>query len=209
MEEDALGGPALVALGVDVLPANWPKSIVSHDHRPKKAYYQLAQINQPLVALRNAARQALIERYDSLIAGGRYHNSKDFMRFPRLGKKKFYYEPYITVAHRDIQAGRSILSAIKKKDVMLHFPYHSFDHFIDLLRESSIDPYVTSIQITLYRLARNSSVINALMNAARNGKSVTTVVELQARFDEEANILWGNKLLSAAATLALLLEQLL
>jgi polyphosphate kinase len=77
---------------------------------------------------------------------------------------------------------------------MLFFPYHPFDHFIDLLREASIDPSVTSIQITLYRLARNSSVINALLNAVRNGKSVTTVVELQARFDEEANILWGNKL---------------
>jgi len=77
---------------------------------------------------------------------------------------------------------------------MLFFPYNPFDHFIDLLREASIDPLVTSIQITLYRLARNSSVINALMNAVRNGKKVTTVVELQARFDEEANILWGNKL---------------
>ena len=77
---------------------------------------------------------------------------------------------------------------------MLFFPYHPFDHFIDLLREASIDPLVTSIQITLYRLARNSSVINALLNAVRNGKTVTTVVELQARFDEEANILWGNKL---------------
>ena len=90
---------------------------------------------------------------------------------------------------------KALLSAIKKKDIMLFFPYHPFDHFIDLLREASIDPYVTSIQITLYRLARNSSVINALLNAVRNGKDVTTVVELQARFDEEANILWGNKLL--------------
>jgi polyphosphate kinase len=131
---------------------------------------------------------------DVVIPADRYHNSKDFMRFPNLGKKKFYYEPMIPLAHRDIQQGKSILSAIKKKDIMLCFPYHSFDHFIDLLREASIDPYVTSIQITLYRLARNSSVINALLNAARNGKHVTTVVELQARFDEEANILWGNKL---------------
>ena len=78
---------------------------------------------------------------------------------------------------------------------MLYFPYNSFDHFIDMLREASIDPTVESIQITLYRLARNSSVINALLNAVRNGKQVTTVVELQARFDEEANIIWGNKLL--------------
>jgi polyphosphate kinase len=132
---------------------------------------------------------------DVVIPAERYQNLKDFMHFPNLGKKKFYYEPLIPIPHRDIQPGKSILSAIKKRDLMLYFPYHPFDHFIDLLREASIDPYVTSIQITLYRLARNSSVINALMNAVRNGKSVTTVVELQARFDEEANILWGNKLM--------------
>ncbi len=132
---------------------------------------------------------------DVIIPGNRYHNFKDFMKFPFLGKKKFYYEPLIPIPHKDIQPGKSILSAIKKKDIMLFFPYHPFDHFIDLLREASIDPYVTSIQITLYRLARNSSVINALLNAVRNGKKVTTVVELQARFDEEANILWGNKLM--------------
>jgi polyphosphate kinase len=132
---------------------------------------------------------------DVIIPGERYHNFKDFMKFPYLGKKKFYYEPLKPVPHRDIQPGKSILSAINKKDIMLFFPYHPFDHFIDLLREASIDPYVVSIQITLYRLARNSSVINALMNAVRNSKKVTTVVELQARFDEEANILWANKLM--------------
>jgi len=132
---------------------------------------------------------------DVIIPGDRYHNFKDFMRFPFLGKKKFYFEPLVPIQHKDIQQGKSILSAIKKKDIMLFFPYHPFDHFIDLLREASIDPYVTSIQITLYRLATNSSVINALLNAVRNGKKVTTIVELQARFDEEANILWGNKLM--------------
>jgi len=129
-----------------------------------------------------------------IIPSNRYHNFKDFMKFPKLGQKQFYNEDLFPVYHRDIQHGKSILSAVKKKDIMLFFPYHPFDHFIDLLREASIDPYVTSIQITLYRLARNSSVINALLNAVRNGKDVTTVVELQARFDEEANIHWGNKL---------------
>ena len=132
---------------------------------------------------------------DVVIPANRYHNFKDFMKFPNLGRKKFYYEPLVPIPHRDIQPGKSILAAIKKKDIMLFFPYHPFDHFIDLLREASIDPNVTAIQITLYRLARNSSVINALLNAVRNGKNVTTVVELQARFDEEANILWGNKLM--------------
>ncbi|HEX2921073.1 MAG TPA: polyphosphate kinase 1 [Bacteroidales bacterium] len=133
---------------------------------------------------------------DVTIPANRYHNFKDFMKFPAMGKKKFYYEPLLPINHRDILTGKSILSAIHKKDIMLYFPYHPFDHLIDLLREASIDPYVTSIEITLYRLARNSSVINALMNAVRNGKEVTTVVELQARFDEEANILWGNKLMA-------------
>ncbi len=132
---------------------------------------------------------------DVMIPGNRYHNFKDFMNFPHTGRKKFYFDPMVPVPHRDIQPGKSILSVIKKKDVMIFFPYHPFEHFIDLLREASIDPYVTSIHITLYRLARNSSVINALLNAVRNGKKVTTVVELQARFDEEANILWGNKLM--------------
>ncbi len=129
------------------------------------------------------------------VPGNRYHNFKDFMNFPRLKSRKFYFEPLPPIHHRDIIPGKSILSAMHKKDIMLYFPYHPFDHFIDLLREASIDPSVTSIQITLYRLARNSSVINALLNAVRNGKKVTTIVELQARFDEEANILWGNKLM--------------
>ncbi len=132
---------------------------------------------------------------DVIIPSNRYHNFKDFMKFPNLGKKEFYNEELVPVPHRNIALGKSILAAVKNKDILLFFPYHPFDQFIDMLREASIDPAVTSIQITLYRLARNSSVINALLNAVRNGKHVTTVVELQARFDEEANIHWGNKLL--------------
>lgn len=126
---------------------------------------------------------------DVIIPADRYHNLKDLIKIPYLGKSKFYYDPLVSLPHKDIVPGKSILSAMKKRDIMLFFPYHPFDYLIDLLREASIDPYVTSIQITLYRLARNSSVVNALLNAVRNGKSVTTVVELQARFDEEANIL--------------------
>lgn len=132
---------------------------------------------------------------DVIIPGNRYHNFKDFMSFPHLENKKFYYPSLIPISHPGLKNGESILSAMKKKDIMLHFPFNSFDYIIDLLQEASLDPFVTTIQITLYRLARNSSVINALLNAARNGKKITTIVELQARFDEEANIIWGNKLL--------------
>jgi polyphosphate kinase len=131
---------------------------------------------------------------DVMMPGNRYHNFKDFMKFIEIEGEGLNYPKLTPVRHPAIQYGKSILSVIRKRDIMFYFPYHPFDHFIDLLREASIDPFVTSINITLYRLARNSSVINALMNAARNGKSVTTVVELQARFDEEANIHWGNRL---------------
>ncbi|MFZ2287820.1 MAG: polyphosphate kinase 1 [Bacteroidales bacterium] len=151
--------------------------------------------NMPPELLKFLTKKLNLGPNDVQIPGDRYHNFKDFMKFIEIEGKGLSYEKLPPVRHRDIHYRKSILSVIRKKDILFYFPYNPFDHFIDLLREASIDPYVTSIQITLYRLARNSSVINALMNAARNGKSVTTVVELQARFDEEANILWGNKLL--------------
>jgi polyphosphate kinase len=144
--------------------------------------------------LRIITRKMHFTKEDVIISGNRYHNFKDFMNFPKIGSREFYFPEFEHLAHPELQHGRSILAAIRKKDILLSFPFHSFNNFIELLGEASLDPDVVSIQITLYRMARNSSVINALMNAIRNGKSVTTVVELQARFDEEANILWGNKL---------------
>jgi len=151
--------------------------------------------DMPEELLKLLTRKLNLGRSDVVISGTRYHNLKDLMKLQNLGEPGFYYEIVPNVVHPDLEHGKSILSVIRRKDVMLFFPYHSFDYMIDLLREASIDPYVTSIQITLYRLARNSSVINALLNAVRNGKKVTTVLELQARFDEEANIYWGNRLL--------------
>ena len=134
------------------------------------------------------------KKYDTLIPGGRYHNFKDFLKFPKMNKPELYYEPISPIIHRDLKARSQILPIIRQKDILLYFPYHSFTHFIDLLREASIDPAVKSIKITIYRLAENSSVINALINAVKNGKQVTAVLELQARFDEEANIYWGKKM---------------
>jgi polyphosphate kinase len=149
----------------------------------------------PVDLLKLLTRKLSISRSDVVIPGGRYHNLKDLMKLQNLGSPEFYYQPMPVIPHPAIEPGKSILNTIRKRDILLFFPYHSFDYMIDLLREASIDPHVTSIQITLYRLATNSSVINALLNAVRNGKKVTTVLELQARFDEEANIYWGNKLL--------------
>ena len=135
-----------------------------------------------------------LRRFDNLIPGGRYHNFKDFMGFPQLGTENLHYEDVKPLRHPDIVKDKSLFEVIKAKDVFLHYPYHSFNHFIDLLREAAIDPMVKSIKITLYRAAKRSKVINALINAARNGKMVTVVVELQARFDEEANIKWAKTL---------------
>lgn len=119
---------------------------------------------------------------------GRYQRLRDMMQFPDFGKSELRFTPIKTIAHPSFVQGLDIFSEIRKKDILLHYPYHSFDNLLDFLRESAIDPDVRTIRITLYRLARNSSVISALINAARNGKRVVAVVELQARFDEENNI---------------------
>jgi polyphosphate kinase len=134
------------------------------------------------------------KKEDVVIAGSRIHNFKDFMGFPLVGAENLYYEPLNPVKHKKIVHGQTYLNSISKSDILFHFPYHSFFHFIDLLREASIDPKVTEIKMTGYRMARNSHVINALINAARNGKKVTMVLELRARFNEEENIQYGNML---------------
>jgi polyphosphate kinase len=125
----------------------------------------------------------------NLIPGARIHNFKDFINFPEsvFSKKNLRKKP---VTHPQLKNSTSVTSAIMHKDVMLHFPYHSFNSVIDLLREAAIDPAVISIKITCYRLATRSKIINALTNAVRNGKQVTVMIELRARFDEEANLDW-------------------
>jgi len=128
------------------------------------------------------------------VPGGRYHNHKDFMNFPEIGKKEHYYTNLPPSRHKDLPPFTSILKMMRQKDILLHFPYHTFNHVLDFLREAAIDPQVKEIGLTIYRVAADSKVVNALLNAVRNGKKVTVVVELQARFDEEANILWSNKL---------------
>ncbi|HTL81302.1 MAG TPA: polyphosphate kinase 1 [Bacteroidia bacterium] len=133
-------------------------------------------------------------KQDNIIPGSRYHNFKDFISFPDLGHKELVWPDVRPLSHPRFSPGINMFSAIRAKDVLLHFPYHSFHHIIDLLREASIDPRVKKIQITLYRVAKNSNVVNALINAVKNGKEVVVVMELQARFDEENNIFWANRL---------------
>jgi polyphosphate kinase len=135
-----------------------------------------------------------ISKKDTIRGGGRYHNFKDFMEFPRVGHDKLRYPPAPPIPHKNLVNHSSMFEAIGKRDIMLNFPYQSFQYIIDLLREASIDPDVRSIKMTFYRTTRNSAAMNALINAARNGKYVTVFMEIQARFDEEANIYWTRRL---------------
>lgn len=148
----------------------------------------------PVDFLKIIAKKLHISKEDSLIGGGRYHNFKDFMAFPSFPELKLEYPKLQPLTNKQLESKNSILEVIRQSDVMLHYPYQKFNYLISLLREASINPNVRSIKITLYRLARNSNVINSLINAAKNGKSVKVFIELQARFDEEANIHWVERL---------------
>lgn len=132
---------------------------------------------------------------DSLIPGGKYHNFKDFIHFPTTGLESLTFQnpPPLTIPELDTLQ-TPIIDLILKKDWLFYFPYHSYNYLIKILQEASIDPRVHSIKITLYRLAESSRIANALINALKNGKKVTAVVELRARFDEEHNIYWAEKL---------------
>jgi polyphosphate kinase len=135
----------------------------------------------------------------NMVAGGMYHNFKDFMDFPKVGNAEDYYESLPVLGIRELDKAKILFDVIAKHDVLLHHPYQSFDYLIRLLREAAIDPNVHTIKITLYRVAKHSNVVNALINAIKNGKIVVVLMELQARFDEESNIYWTNQLQEAGA----------
>ncbi len=137
-------------------------------------------------------RRLSLSRKSNIIPGGRIHNYRHFMDFPDVFSSQSTRRA--PIVHPDLQNAMRVTDVILKKDVMLHFPYQSYNSVIDLLREAAMDPQVTSIKITAYRLASKSKVINALINASRNGKEVIVMLELKARFDEEANLEWKSTL---------------
>ena len=131
---------------------------------------------------------------DASLAGGRYQNHKDLMSFPDCGHKDLKYDKWTPIMKPEFVSNESILDQIRQKDRFIHVPYHSFNGYIRVLREAAIKPEVKAIKTTLYRLAKDSKVVKALITAARNGKKVTAVVELLARFDEESNIKWSKRM---------------
>ncbi len=160
-----------------------------HKAKPVRFVYD-TEMDPALLEL--LMKKLMLTKKDSLIPGGRTHNFRHFMDFPDVfARKSHRKKPF---SHPLLKHSARVTNVILKNDVMLNFPYHSFHPVIDLLREAAIDPEVIAIKITAYRLAPQSKIINALVNAARNGKQVTVMLELRARFDEEANIEWKNYL---------------
>lgn len=135
-----------------------------------------------------------VRELDTSLAGGRYQNHRDLMSFPDCGHTELKYERWLPVMKPEFLSEESVLDLIRKKGRFIHVPYHSFDAYIRLLREAALRPSVKEIKTTLYRLAKDSKVVKALICAARNGKKVTAVVELMARFDEESNIKWSKRM---------------
>jgi polyphosphate kinase len=135
-----------------------------------------------------------IESTDSVIPGGRYHNRRDYMDFPSLGRTDLMYEKIQPLPVKGLSLESSIFKTIANKDYLLYTPYHTFFYVVKLLREAALDPQVKTIKITIYRLAQISHVASSLINAAKNGKKVTVSIELQARFDEQANIDYAEQM---------------
>ncbi|MEW6485513.1 polyphosphate kinase 1 [Tatumella sp. UCD-D_suzukii] len=138
-----------------------------------------------------------VSNQDSILAGGRYHNFKDFIQFPNVGQRNLENKPLPPIRHRGFNGFRNGFDAVRARDILLYYPYHTFEHVLEFLRQASFDPAVLSIKINIYRVAKNSRIMEAMIHAAHNGKKVTVVVELQARFDEAANIYWAKRLTEA------------
>lgn len=150
-----------------------------------------------------------LDKLDTVQAGGRYHNHKDLMAFPDCGRDDLKYPVWKPIVRPETNSSRdSVLRMVQEGDRFIHVPYHSFDYYIRLLQEAAIHKEVKSIKTTLYRLAKDSKVVKALICAARNGKKVTVVIELLARFDEASNINWSKKMQDAGVNVIFGVENL-
>ena len=173
-----------VARGVKSRKSGEPIRVIYDDSMPKDL-------------LKHIMSRLNIDTLDTIVSGGRYQNHKDLMAFPDCGRNDLKYPKWTPILKPELEKTQSILDAIRQKDRFIHVPYHSFNSFIRVLREAALSDDVKAINVTLYRLAKASKVVKALICAARNGKKVTVVIELLARFDEESNIKWSKRLQEA------------
>lgn len=151
----------------------------------------------PQAMLDVLCKKLKISNYDSLSPGGRYYNFKDFISFPNVGPKYLENKAMPPIECADFEGYGNSFDAIRAQDILLYYPYHTFNHISELVRQASFDPKVVSIKMNIYRVAKDSRLMNSLIDAVHNGKNVVVVVELQARFDEEANIEWSKVLTDA------------
>lgn len=166
--------------------------------RKKGSYVRFIFDSKMPADLKTFFQSAAYAPSQSIIPGTRYHNRRDLMDFPDFGMKRMVFKPMPPLFHHELRATH-ILDQIRKKDYLLHFPYQRFGYVSDMIREAAIDPAVSKIRINIYRVAKESHVLHALVNAARNGKKVIAVIELAARFDEENNMMWSRRLQEAGA----------
>jgi polyphosphate kinase len=170
-----------IAIGVDSRKRGEPIRFIYDREMPKEMQKKILE-------------RLDLKELDTTLAGGRYQNHKDLMKFPSCGHTDLQYPSWQHLMKPEFLAEKSILDLIREKDRFIHVPYHSFDSYIRVLHEAALKPEVKEIKTTLYRLAKDSKVVKALICAARNGKKVTAVVELLARFDEESNIKWSKRM---------------
>ena len=171
------------------------KGIKSRKHgAPLRVVFDAAM---PKGLLRQLMRVLKLDRLDTILASGRYQNHKDYMSFPDCDRRDLKYPAWPSIMPSELAETNSMIDAIRQRDRYIHVPYHTFDAFVNLLQEAAISPHVKAIKMTLYRLAKDSKVVKALIGAARNGKKVTVVIELLARFDEASNITWSKRMQEA------------
>jgi polyphosphate kinase len=184
----------------DISKSLLQKMSTSVDKRKKGQYVRfLYDASMPPPMLTLLTSKMGITGIENIIGGGRYNNKKDLMSFPLLGRTDLCFEPRPPLKHPHLSYKQSLFSAIAKRDILLHYPYQQFDYVVNLIREAAIDPHVKTIRINLYRVSESSHIVNALINAVKNGVKVVVILELQARFDESNNIRWSKRLQEAGA----------
>ncbi|RUO33768.1 polyphosphate kinase 1 [Aliidiomarina soli] len=161
------------------------------DAEPVRLVYDRSMPRKMLYFLHDKLQ---LTSHDSLVAGGRYRNTRDFVTFENWGHRSLVYSRLVPIEHPYLIKYRNIFDAVAKRDVLLYYPYHKFSHATELVRQASYDPQVESIQMCIYRVAPQSRIVQSLIEAVNNGKKVTVMVELQARFNEEANIEWAKQM---------------
>ncbi|QTH62601.1 polyphosphate kinase 1 [Psychrosphaera ytuae] len=153
--------------------------------------------NMPADMVKSMKKHLRHSSYDNLIAAGRIRNVSDFIKFPNIGSKRLENKDLPAITSLQFSQFDTVFEAIKQQDILLYYPYHRFLHFTEFVRQAAFDPHVTHIRISIYRIAPDSRIVSSLIDAVDNGKVVTVIMELRARFDEEANIAWAKKMTDA------------